>query len=40
MEQDLKVNNRAEKTEIELWDCSGDLKYLFFIKNLISPNYF
>lgn len=27
MEQDLKINNRTEKTEIEIWDCSGDLKY-------------
>lgn len=29
MEQDLKINNRTEKTEIEIWDVSGDLKYLF-----------
>jgi Rab-like protein 5 len=27
MEQDFKINNRIEKSEIELWDCSGDLKY-------------
>jgi hypothetical protein len=27
MEQTLKISNRNEKTEIELWDCSGDLKY-------------
>jgi len=27
MEQDFKINNRLEKAEIELWDCSGDLKY-------------
>jgi Rab-like protein 5 len=27
MEQNLKISNRSEKTEIELWDCSGDLKY-------------
>lgn len=40
MEQELKVNNRAEKTEIELWDCSGDLKYLFFFIILISAKDF
>jgi hypothetical protein len=27
MEQDMRINNRLEKSEIELWDCSGDLKY-------------
>ena len=23
----MRINNRLEKSEIELWDCSGDLKY-------------
>jgi len=27
MEQPLKINNRNENVEIELWDCSGDMKY-------------
>lgn len=27
MEQALKISNRSEKTEIQLWDCSGDMKY-------------
>ena len=31
MEQDMRINNRLEKTEIELWDCSGDLKFDFEI---------
>ena len=26
MEQEFRINNRHEKSEIELWDCSGDLK--------------
>ena len=28
IEQDIKVNNRVEKIEVEIWDCSGDNKYL------------
>ncbi|CAF0771380.1 unnamed protein product [Brachionus calyciflorus] len=27
MEQEMKISNRKEKCDIELWDCSGDLKY-------------
>ncbi len=37
MEQDLKISNRLEKGEIELWDCSGDLKYALN-NNYLSKN--
>jgi hypothetical protein len=29
--QNLNVNNEKLKAEIELWDCSGDHKYIFAI---------
>lgn len=29
MEQETRISNRREKFEIELWDCSGDLKYFY-----------
>lgn len=27
MEQEMKISNRLERVDIELWDCSGDSKY-------------
>jgi Rab-like protein 5 len=29
--QNLNVNNRYLKAEVELWDCSGDHKYVFAV---------
>ena len=37
----MRINNRLEKTEIELWDCSGDLKlenFLNLLKNISIKN--
>lgn len=37
--QNLNVNNRNLKAEIELWDCSGDHKYVTAVQNIFNHFY-
>ena len=37
--QNLNVSNRNLKAEVELWDCSGDHKYLFAVMHIFNQVY-